>query len=229
MSDAVVQFLGLLFLRETYEPVLLAWKRDKLIKTAGNTNLHTAFDDLNRTVLATVKIALTRPFRLIRTQMILQVLALYLTFLYGLMYLVLVSFPDLFSSPRPEGYGESLGIGGLNYISLGLGFFLGTQAIAPLQDRIYVALQRRFSGPGRPEYRVPMMLPGAVLVPLGLFIYGWTAEYKTHWIGPNIGACLIAAGIMMGSLVSPHCSVFLARFVGAKMLVERYFCLPSDC
>jgi hypothetical protein len=202
----VVQCLGFLFLRETYAPVLLAWKRDKLIKTSGNTNLHTAFDIQNRTTLTTLQIALTRPFRLLGTQIILQVLALYLTFLYGLMYLVLVSFPDLFSSPKPEGYGESIGIGGLNYISLGLGFFIGAQVVAPLQDRIYIALKRRHSSPGRPEYRVPMMLPGAVLVPLGLFIYGWTAEYKTHWIGPNIGACLIAAGIMIGSLVCFHSS-----------------------
>ncbi|KAJ5855513.1 uncharacterized protein N7529_009457, partial [Penicillium soppii] len=225
IADGVVQCLGFLFLRETYAPVLLAWKRDKLIKTSGNTNLHTAFDIQNRTTLTTLQIALTRPFRLLGTQIILQVLALYLTFLYGLMYLVLVSFPDLFSSPKPEGYGESIGIGGLNYISLGLGFFIGAQVVAPLQDRIYIALKRRHSSPGRPEYRVPMMLPGAVLVPLGLFIYGWTAEYKTHWIGPNIGACLIAAGIMIGSLCTQAFlvdtyTVYAASALGAATVLR---------
>lgn len=33
-------------------------------------------------------------------------------------------------------YNESPGIGGLNYISLGLGFIIGTQICAPLNDRV---------------------------------------------------------------------------------------------
>lgn len=42
------------------------------------------------------------------------------------------------------------------------------------------------------------MIPGSLLVPIGLFIYGWTAQYKTHWIGPNIGAAIFAAGVIVG-------------------------------
>ncbi|KAK7956135.1 MFS general substrate transporter [Apiospora aurea] len=204
IADAVIQLLGLFFLRETYAPVLLKWKRQRLVKETGNTELHTPYDDPDRTVARTLRTAVARPFRLLATQVIIQVLALYMMYLYGLMYIVLVSFPSLFSGPVSEGgYGESLGIGGLNYISLGLGFFLGAQVCAPLQDRIYAALKRRSarnggSGVGRPEYRVPMMVPGAILIPVGLFIYGWTAEYKTHWIGPNIGACLFCIGTIIG-------------------------------
>ncbi|KAK8052047.1 MFS multidrug transporter-like protein [Apiospora rasikravindrae] len=204
IADAVIQLLGLVFLRETYGPVLLKWKRQRLVNETGNAELHTPYDDPDRTVAKTLRTAVARPFRLLATQVIIQVLALYMMYLYGLMYIVLVSFPALFSGPVSEGgYGESLGIGGLNYISLGLGFFLGAQVCAPLQDRIYAALKRRStrnggSGVGRPEYRVPMMVPGAVLIPVGLFIYGWTAEYKTHWIGPNVGACLFSIGTIIG-------------------------------
>lgn len=202
LADAVIQGLGLLLLRETYGPVLLAWKRRRLVRETGNTALHTPYDDPDRTVARLVRQAGARPFRLLGTQVIVQVLALYMMYLYGLMYIVLVSFPALFSGPPPAGYGEDVGIGGLNYISLGLGFFLGSQTCARLQDHVYAALKRRQPGgasrPGRPEFRVPMMVPGALLVPAGLFIYGWTAEYKTHWIGPNIGACLFSAGTIIG-------------------------------
>ncbi|KAK8090873.1 MFS general substrate transporter [Apiospora phragmitis] len=204
IADAGIQLLGLVFLRETYAPVLLKWKRQRLVTETGNPDLHTPYDDPDRTVARTLRTAVARPFRLLATQLIIQVLALYMMYLYGLMYIVLVSFPALFSGPPSQGgYGESLGIGGLNYISLGLGFFLGAQVCAPLQDRIYAALKRRDarrggSGVGRPEYRVPMMVPGAILIPVGLFIYGWTAEYKTHWIGPNIGACLFSIGTIIG-------------------------------
>ncbi|KAI3329431.1 MFS general substrate transporter [Xylariaceae sp. AK1471] len=198
IADALIQGAGLFFLKETYGPVLLVWKKQRLIKETGNTDLHTPYDRPDRTLAKTLAIALERPFRMITTQIIVQVLSLYNLYLYGLIYIVLTSFPTLWSGPEPAGYGEPLGIGGLNYISLGLGFFIGTQICAPLQDRIYAALKRRNGGPGRPEYRVPMMIPGAILVPVGLIIYGWTAQYKTHWIFPNIGALLFSAGTIIG-------------------------------
>ena len=44
------------------------------------------------------------------------------------------------------------------------------------------------------------MIPGSLLVPTGLFIYAWTAEKHTHWIGLNIGAAIFAAGVIIGFL-----------------------------
>jgi multidrug resistance protein len=194
IADALIQLSGLFFLQETYPPVLLHKKKMKLIKETGNKALHTEYDHPERTVTKTLKIAFSRPFRLLGTQIIVQVLALYMAYLYGLMYLVLSTFPMLWTGA----YGESIGISGLNYISLGVGFFLGTQICAPLQDRIYRTLKARNNGVGKPEFRVPLMIPGAIFVPVGLFWYGWTAEYQTHWILPNIGAAIFAAGVIVG-------------------------------
>lgn len=41
-----------------------------------------------------------------------------------------------------------------------------------------------------------LLLPGAILVPLGLLIYGWSAQFVLHWIVPNFGVALAAAGII---------------------------------
>ncbi|KAE9371183.1 MFS multidrug transporter-like protein [Stipitochalara longipes BDJ] len=194
IADALIQLSGLFFLQETYAPVLLHRKKKTLIKETGNEALHTEFDHPERTVAKTLRISLIRPFKLLFTQVIVQVLALYMAYLYGLMYLVLSTFPGLWENE----YHESVGIGGLNYISLGVGFFLGTQVCAPCQDLIYRALKARNDGVGKPEFRVPLMIPGALLVPIGLFIYGWTSQYHTHWIFPNIGAAIFAAGVIIG-------------------------------
>ncbi|KAK2040827.1 MFS general substrate transporter [Colletotrichum somersetense] len=194
---AVIQSIGVFVLQETYAPVLLTRRKDRLIKETGNAALHTEFDHPDRTMARTLSIALTRPFRLLGTQPLVQFLALYMMYLYGLMYLVLSTFPALWTGE----YGQSVGISGLNYISLGLGFFVGAQTAAPMQDRIYAALKRRYvpdGGPGRPEFRVPMMIPGALLVPAGLLIYGWTAQNHTHWIAPNIGAVIFSGGVIVG-------------------------------
>ena len=192
--DVGIQVMGLFFLRETFPPKILGVKAKKLRKETGNTALHTEWESPDRTPMKILKVALIRPFRLLGTQPIVQALSCYMAYLYGLMYLVLSTFPTVWENV----YHESVGIGGLNYVSLGVGFFLGTQICAPINDRIYRRLKKRNNNIGRPEFRVPLMVPGACLVPIGLFIYGWTSYYATHWIGPNIGAAIFAAGTIIG-------------------------------
>ena len=193
-ADALVQLSGLFFLRETYPPKLLHKKAKHLREETGNSALHTKFENKERSLLNTLKRALTRPVKMLATQPAVQVLAIYMAYLYGLLYLVLSTFPRLWTGA----YGESIGIGGLNYISLALGFFLGSQICAPLNDNIYRRLKHRNEGLGKPEFRAPLMIPGSILVPCGLFVYGWSAQYQTHWIVPNVGAVIFATGVCVG-------------------------------
>jgi len=188
--DAVIQVFGLFFLQETYAPTLLQRKAAKLRTETGDPKYYTEFDNPDRHLTAILGRALYRPFRLLFTQPIIQVVALYMAYLYGLMYLLLSTFPGLWTGP----YHEAVGVGSLNYISLGAGFFLGTQLTAPLNDRIYRRLKRRNNNEGTPEFRVPLMFVGSALVPIGLFWYGWSAQHRLHWVMPNIGAALFAAG-----------------------------------
>lgn len=194
IADGVIQVAGLFLLKETYPPKLLLMKANKLRKETGNGALHTEFEHPERTLANTLKRSLTRPFKLLGTQPIVQVLAVYVAYLYGITYLVLSTFPLLWENQ----YQESVGIGGLNYISQGIGLFLGTQICAPANDRIYRRLKKKNDNVGHPEFRIPLMIPGSILVPVGLFIYGWTAQEHTHWIGPNIGAAIFSAGVIIG-------------------------------
>jgi len=50
---------------------------------------------------------------------------------------------------------------------------------------------------GLPEYRLPLVLPFSLLIPIGLFIYGWSAERQVHWIVPNLGTCIFAIGLIV--------------------------------
>ena len=193
ICDVCIQLMGLFFLRETYPPAILAKKARKLRKETGNQALHTEFDHPDRTIVRHLSTAMSRPFRLLFTQPMVQVLAVYMAYLYGLMYLLLSTFPLVWEGV----YHESVAVGSLNYISLGIGFSMGTQICARIQDRLYRRLRKRANGLGKPEFRVPLMIPGSVLIPTGLFIYGWTAQNQTHWIAPNIGAAIFAFGAIM--------------------------------
>lgn len=229
LVDALIQVAGLFLLQETYPPVLLGRKKVLLMKETGNLQLYTEYDHPNRTIWRTLQIALTRPFILLGTQPIMQVLAIYVAYLFGLMYLVLSTFPKLWETQ----YHESVGIAGLNYISLGLGFFLGTQICAPLQDRIYRLLKARNDDIGKPEFRVPLMGPAAIMVPIGLLIYGWAAHFHTHWIIPNIGTTIFGCGIYLGFLciqtyLQDAYTMFAASALAAAVVLRSLagFALP---
>lgn len=173
--DAVVQVLGLLFLQETFIPVLLRRKKAQLVKQTGNQHLHTQFDDPSETSFwQKLKTNCTRPFRLLFTQPIIQVLALYTAILYGVVIIVLSTFSLLWT----ERYHESTAHSGLNYIAIACGTYMGAQSGSILLDRIYARLSRRNNDVGLPEHRMPLVLIGSFLVPIGLFWYGWSAENR---------------------------------------------------
>jgi len=58
-------------------------------------------------------------------------------------------------------------------------------------------MKARNGGVGLPEHRAPLLIPGAVLVPVGFFLYGWSVEFHLHWLVPNIGALFLSGGIII--------------------------------
>ena len=50
------------------------------------------------------------------------------------------------------------------------------------------------------------MFPGAVMIPVGLLIYGWSAQFKVFWLVPNIGAAIFAAG---NQLIFQNCQTYI--------------------
>jgi MFS family permease len=195
IATGVFQIAGVLFLRETYAPRILKIRAKKTRKATSDLSYETEEERKNKTLSQALQTSLVRPFRLLATQPIVQVLALYMAYIYGLMYLMLSTFPILWTDPQY--YDESTGIGGLNYISLGLGALLGANICVYLNDRTYRHLKARNNDTGKPEFRLPLLAITSICVPAGLFIYGWTAQTHQHWIAPNIGACLFGIGNMM--------------------------------
>ena len=196
IADGFVQLLGFFFLRETYPPWILGVKARRLRKSTGNQALHTKWETRDRTFLKILQSALVRPLVLLGTQPIIQTLVLYMAFLFGVMYIVLTTLSTLWA----EQYGEPVGIAGLNYISLGIGYVIGTQSTARLNDHIYRRLKKRSGRDvGKPEFRLPLLVPSAVLVSAGLFWYGWSANTHLHWIMPNIGIAIFGIGMKIGT------------------------------
>ncbi|KAF5863985.1 hypothetical protein ETB97_008920 [Aspergillus alliaceus] len=185
-----IQVVGLIWLRESHPATVLNRKRDRLAKQTGNDKLHTGMG----TVSLSSKLgrALVRPMRLFATQPIVMVIAVYMGYLFGTMYLLLATFPTIWGAQ----YGETQGIAGLNYISIAIGSFIGLFLNFFLIDHIYRSLKEKNSGVGTPEFRVPTMFIGSGMITIGLFWYGWSVQSHMHWIMPNIGVAIFSAGTM---------------------------------
>lgn len=189
-----VQVLIYFTLSETYTPRILHLKVEKLRKETGNEALHTAYETEDRSFKGVMRRSLGRVVIMLGTQPIVQFLALYMALTYGLIYLVLATFPIIWTTI----YRESTGIGGLNYISLMIGMTAGAQGGGRLVDLTYRKLKTRsLDGQGRPEFRIPILLPSTFLLAGGLFMGGWSAQFHTHWIVPNIGYVIFSAGVSM--------------------------------
>ncbi|ROW06906.1 hypothetical protein VMCG_04174 [Cytospora schulzeri] len=183
-----IQVFSIPFFHETYAPVLLQRRCKRLRKITNNPDLYTEHDSVSlQTLLQTSAI---RPFRLLATQPIVQVWSLYCAYIWGIMYLIIATFPDVWT----DIYGESISIGSLNYTSQFVGMALASQIGTRLADRYYNKKCAGNGGQGIPEFRLPALTIGACIVPIGLFIYGWCARSSIHWIVPNIGAAIFGGG-----------------------------------
>ena len=63
-----------------------------------------------------------------------------------------------------------------------------------VSDRI--AQRKSKLGMLRPEDRLPPMVPGALIIPLGLFWYGWSVQAHTFWLVPLLGTAVLGLGLI---------------------------------
>ncbi|RMZ88544.1 hypothetical protein DV736_g4230, partial [Chaetothyriales sp. CBS 134916] len=186
--DAAVVLLGFCFLRETYAPVLQR-RAAHLLKTSsdvGNGALTTTDTNLLDRFLK----SLARPVLLLYRRPVIQLLSLLLGLNFGIYTIILSTFAALWI----EKYQESTTISSLHYIAIAIGCTVSSQGGGHLTDFVWRRLKRRAGGHFNPEYRVPIMLPGLVLMPIGLIWYGWSAEHRLSWIMVDIAVVIFTLG-----------------------------------
>jgi len=114
-------------------------------------------------IVASMWLSLSRPLRLLATHPVIQIVALFQAFNYGVLYIVLSSFATLWT----EHYDQRIGTSGLHYIAIALGEVVGSQVAGRLMDRIFARLRVR-AGPNRdesaPEWHLPLSLPAVIIV-----------------------------------------------------------------
>lgn len=177
------------FGKETYPVKILEKKAARLRKETGNPNLRSALTAPGTPKELFIK-AIVRPMKMLLLSPVVLLLSLYMAFVYGLLYLLFTTITAVFQGS----YGFSQGLSGLAFLGLGVGMMLGLVAFGMVSDKLVKKLS--VNGVTKPEYRLPPMIPAAMIIPAGFFLYGWTTEYRVHWMAPIIGTALVGIGLI---------------------------------
>ena len=200
-------FISLMIcLPETSAPNILLRRAQRLRKLTGNNNLRSQseIDQAKMSVGEVVVHNLWRPVQINALDPAVLFTSLYTALMYAIFYSFFEVFPFVYATgiPKPnsptKGYGMNAGEIGLIFLSISVGV-----AIAII---IYVAYlhyvfepEIRTKGLGAPERRLLLAIPFSLFLPVGLFLFGWTANSspKIHWIAPTMGVVIFAIGIFV--------------------------------
>ncbi|KAH8592962.1 major facilitator superfamily domain-containing protein [Bisporella sp. PMI_857] len=179
---------------ETNPRVLIQRKVKRLQKELNRPELRSVYDspDGHNSSSAILLHGFLRPLKMLFLSPIVFLLSLYLAVVYGLLYLLFTTIPDVLINKyrfQPE-------MCGLAYIGIGVGTFVGLICVAKISDPTVVRMTRANNGIFEPEMRLPACIFFAFWIPITFFWYGWTTHYEVHWIVPIIGLAPFGFGMM---------------------------------
>ncbi|KAI1144958.1 putative MFS multidrug transporter [Nemania diffusa] len=199
----------LILMRETHPHILLERRAAKLRRETGNPDIKSKFDKGPKGAHVVV-VSLIRPVQLLVFSPVVLLMSIFVALVFGLLYLLFAAFAPLFG----DVYGFSTGISGLAYIGIGLGELIGLVVFGALSDKIQ---QKRMAADQatkpRPEYRLVLMICFSPIIGAGLFIFGWTAQNRIHWIIPIFGTVLVGFGAFFVILPS---QLYLVDLFGSE-------------
>ncbi|KAF2456447.1 MFS multidrug transporter [Lineolata rhizophorae] len=184
--------IGFLIVPETYAPLILSGRATKIRHSTRNWAVHAKYDEqpVDFRVLA-IKY-LVRPFAMLILEPILLLITLYMSLVYGILYLFFEAYPIAFQEDR----GWNMGVGALPFIALLLGVLIGAIIIVSITKTRFARKMEKHQRVIPEERLIPMIL-GGFLFPAGLFWFAWTADPGINWVPQVLAGIPIGAGILM--------------------------------
>ncbi|KAG1895762.1 major facilitator superfamily domain-containing protein [Suillus fuscotomentosus] len=186
-----------IFIPETYAPVILKKKAKRLRESTGDPKFYAPLDRRENTLVSAVLISCYKPFQLLLFDRMALLLDSWNALVLGILYLAFQAYPIIFE----DNHGFDMQTTGLAFAGIGLGMILAisTQPLwnrgVPFSLMLYVRETAKYNGDPPPEMRLIMGQVGAILVPVGLFWLAFTTYPQVHWIAPIIASVPFGSGI----------------------------------
>lgn len=116
---------------------------------------------------------------------------------------VLITMIPVYLGAPP--YNFSIGQQGLVYLSSCVGNAFGSIFCGYVNDKLSQWSTRRNHGVFEPEMRLPVTIFPALLVPVGLVMFGAGIHNELHWMVPVAGVGLVGVALTgIGSIIQPY-------------------------
>ncbi|VUC37055.1 unnamed protein product [Clonostachys rosea] len=196
---AFVIWLSIVFLvPETHHSLILKRKAIKKRKETSDDRWKAPMEMTDKSVASAIGHSLLRPFELLIFEPMCLNLCLFSAILLGILYLFFGAFPLVFRGV----YEFNLWQSGLTFLGILAGMVFAA-GLDPIFGHIRMNLIKNLSaetgveGSSEPEFRLPSAIAGSVLVPAGIFMFGWSCFPWVHWIVPVIGSGMFGAGVVL--------------------------------
>ena len=155
---------------ETFAPTLLKRRARKLRKETGDDKYVTEEELDKRPLSQRIQVFIFRPFQLLFRELIVLFIAIYMSVLYGLLYMFFVAYPIIYE----QGKGWKPSETGLMFLPLMVGVIMSAMC-GPIVNKHYLKLAMKYNGNPPPEMRLIPMMISCWCIPIGLFIFAWTS------------------------------------------------------
>lgn len=177
---------------ETLAPVLLTRRAKRLRAETGDDSYRSHYELHKKSLGENLRISLSRPIILLVREPIVALISLYMSVIYGCLYMFFFAYPYVYMTLK--GYSE--GITGLMFLPIVLGTLIAT-FMAPFINNHYIRLSEQYNGRPPAEMRLIPMMYGCWLVPIGLFSFAWTTYPSLSWAGPAFSAIPCGTGFLL--------------------------------
>ncbi|TFY69956.1 hypothetical protein EVG20_g2924 [Dentipellis fragilis] len=234
-----IQFAALwLIVPETYIPVILKKKAQKLRKTTGNPDYWAPIERRETSLARALIVSCYTPFGMVpsshpRSKVLTEaaelilyermalLLNLWTSLILGILYLTFQAFPIIFE----QGHGFNMQTTGLTFLGIGLGQLLGL-ATQPYWNSKFARYKEKHGDPP-PELHLQLGQVGGILVPVSLFWLAFTTYRHVHWIAPIIASVPFGAGIYFVFTSTFTYLVVAYRPVAASAMASNSFMRSS--
>ncbi|KAF7618141.1 synaptic vesicle transporter [Aspergillus flavus] len=230
IASAVLMLVLFVFLNETRGSVLLSRKAKALnkyydtLESAGYVGVVFCSDDdfmekqqvrrirwkvksdeERESITKMITISCFRPFHLLLTEPVVFFFSLWVSFSWAVLYLQFIAIPIVFST----NYHFNVEQTGAVFAAVSIGALLATP-LSIYQEKFAMRIGKMSS---TPEGRLYFTCAESILLPIGLFWFGWTSFSSVPWIVPTIAVGCSTIGIF---------SIYLAAFNYLADTYHRY-------
>ncbi|KAI9051392.1 hypothetical protein LZ554_004439 [Drepanopeziza brunnea f. sp. 'monogermtubi'] len=191
---AGASWVPLIFLPETYGPILLARRAAHLRSSTGDKNIFAPIELEQKGWKQMATVTLTRPLRMLFFELLVLATCLYVSLAYSIFYMYFEAYQIVFRGI----YGQSLGVSGLMFLPIGVGALLAVGIF--LWWDSYLRRAQVLNKPWtfkEESRRLPLACIGGPLYVTSLFWLGWTSRPEIPFYVPMLAGIPFGIGYVL--------------------------------